>query len=32
MAKVLQFMSANTLYEAEPVKIERKKNLKTFSC
>ena len=25
MAKVLQFMSANTLYEAEPVKIERKK-------
>lgn len=25
MAKVLQFMSGSTLYEAEPVKIERKK-------
>lgn len=25
MAKVLQFISENTLYEAEPVKIERKK-------
>ena len=25
MAKVLQFMNGSTLYEAEPVKIERKK-------
>ena len=25
MAKVLQFISESTLYEAEPVKIERKK-------